>query len=1308
MTVLEAANGGQRCPKHDGALRIATLNVRSLKGKMPEVLQLADSLSVDILCLQEVRLSEDNLLAASHAAKRSGWQFFASPCAMNNAGAPTAGVAILSKWPVDKYVLPDPSCVLRAQQGRWQIMRVHRPGSRPFLCVNLYLHASDKMQARNLGKSLFEAIAVSGEDCIFIGDWNCTAEEEPVCSVLRSGCLHMADDVAGIETLAIPTHDKGRHIDFALHSIGLVPCARSQSAGIADHCAVMYDFAVAGLEPCFKVPPPKTLKAKEPVEQERWDASFPLERFDLLLAQQDVQRAWNLLSDHAESLLQPHSVGRSRTTVPGPTCVATAPTKVERLQTVLERRLRRTLRRLAELQKTDADWSLARKVLNALPYLQKHFPELTEVQNLDTNLIAVLEQCLQKEICASREARLQSWKRKMEEDESSLVRWVKGADKVSCFATDDSRVPVHPQRKAEHFANFWQKVWSPPSLAQEEAVDPFLDWIPPGGFSCSEPNFTPANLRSQVRKAVGKAHGPDGWTGDSWSLLPMGFFDALAKLWNVVMKTARLPYQWHSVRCVLIPKEVGLRPISIAALAWRTGIGVLAQQLAHWIDSWAPDELVGGLKGRSSATAHEQLHESIAWPKVFGAKIDIAKCFDHVDVKQALRVWSKLGAPHTVVAVLQSFYDKQTKTMEWLGSSTKPFGCSRGLLQGCPLSCGLLAGLMTVWYWHIKASAPQVCVSVFIDDRTLWSSDWRQLCLSLEASSRIEEALGLSLNHSKCELFCKCSSFQLVSVKRWNHESHRNWKVCRQFKLLGVHYSLSKRRRTPVEDTVTRKVSARLRRLRTATSNQRNKRKLTRSLVLSLFAHSGPWTTVSKKLLNQWRNTIEQTIIGRAVPGRSRFLLWQYLGPDLCPEFALDRRVVFHELWKVRRAVSSCCSLLDIEQVCAAMPQPSTSYRLAEVLNKWQWQHISQSRFRTPQGDLDLAFDGLPAIKEAMRHAWLAYLWRNEPRAQDDTEVCQRVLPVYQAHSAWMRQGVSDWESFCIAVGAGKDSRKLAKQHELESFNCACGREWPSRTHVTWHCPSCPGLPEASRPTRKAEERLLVPSIQLPPIPDERCSQFLRPDPNLCDLFRRTATADQVLLVASDGSSQKVQNLRRAAWSVATTDRVFAARLQGLDQNIFGAESVAVLKAFIAATHLRVDLLLVCDNLAVVRRVKQIQTTGYLPQWAPGLWKALSLVCSTHEIAWVPSHDKLLDWTPSLAGHMAETWRLLNKRADAKAQEQAARSVHELLDWKFTFDAAVAWSASALDRQRSALRFLRRLIAPSAPSCDVPSVGLSA
>ena len=51
-----------------GALKIGTLNVRALQGKMAEVMSLANDHSLDILCLQEVRLSEDNMLSAHHAA----------------------------------------------------------------------------------------------------------------------------------------------------------------------------------------------------------------------------------------------------------------------------------------------------------------------------------------------------------------------------------------------------------------------------------------------------------------------------------------------------------------------------------------------------------------------------------------------------------------------------------------------------------------------------------------------------------------------------------------------------------------------------------------------------------------------------------------------------------------------------------------------------------------------------------------------------------------------------------------------------------------------------------------------------------------------------------------------------------------------------------------------------------------------------------------------------------------------------------------------------------------------------------------
>ena len=150
------------------------------------------------------------------------------------------------------------------------------------------------------------------------------------------------------------------------------------------------------------------------------------------------------------------------------------------------------------------------------------------------------------------------------------------------------------------------------------------------------------------------------------ALAPHGFFDALAQLWNLVLRIGILPLPWAAVRCVLIPKEIGFRPISVAALAWRIGISALIQQLTGWIDLWAHPALVGGLRGRSSTSVHEELHDSLLNENhVFGAKIDVEKCFDH-----ALLVWAKLGAPPAILRVLKAFYSAQTKTMEWLGFSS--------------------------------------------------------------------------------------------------------------------------------------------------------------------------------------------------------------------------------------------------------------------------------------------------------------------------------------------------------------------------------------------------------------------------------------------------------------------------------------------------------------------------------------------------------------------------------------------------------------------------------------------------------------
>ena len=160
--------------------------------------------------------------------------------------------------------------------------------------------------------------------------------------------------------------------------------------------------------------------------------------------------------------------------------------------------------------------------------------------------------------------------------------------------------------------------------------------------------------------------------------------------------------------------------------------------------------------------------------------------------------------------------------MEWQGyTARQAISCERGLLQGCPLSCALLAGLMSVWYWHVKQTAPSIRISVYIGDSTMWAQELEPLQRSLEASSEVDEALGLTLNRAKCELFVKASRHKHAAVRKWNETSGRRWKVCKAFKLLGVHYNIGKARRTPLDTKVIEKVQARLGQLRMATQNRR-------------------------------------------------------------------------------------------------------------------------------------------------------------------------------------------------------------------------------------------------------------------------------------------------------------------------------------------------------------------------------------------------------------------------------------------------------------------------------------------------------
>ena len=200
-------------------------------------------------------------------------------------------------------------------------------------------------------------------------DWNRTPEEEPALAPLRSGQLHLADAVGGLEAQVTPTRlgQAARHIDNALHSMRIVPIARSQERGVADHTLIAYDFQVGELEPFYQVAPRRQLQVNEEVEDQTLNSAFDADLYDRLLSQDQIQEAWNMLSDCAEELLLPKP-GRKRSTIPQPVQAAQRPVQADCLQSMLERRLRRALRRVLESHKPQAPLCLSRKISRDLAY----------------------------------------------------------------------------------------------------------------------------------------------------------------------------------------------------------------------------------------------------------------------------------------------------------------------------------------------------------------------------------------------------------------------------------------------------------------------------------------------------------------------------------------------------------------------------------------------------------------------------------------------------------------------------------------------------------------------------------------------------------------------------------------------------------------------------------------------------------------------------------------------------------------------------------------------------------------------------
>ena len=104
---------------------------------------------------------------------------------------------------------------------------------------------------------------------------------------------------------------------------------------------------------------------------------------------------------------------------------------------------------------------------------------------------------------------------------------------------------------------------------------------------------------------------------------------------------------------------------------------------------------------------HIRLHAALAKAHALdsdlvGVQLDLSKCFDRILPAHAIRTWERLGCPGAITKLLRAFYEASSRHMEASRAvHHTPLYTTLSLLQGCPASRALLAGLMATWTHYV-------------------------------------------------------------------------------------------------------------------------------------------------------------------------------------------------------------------------------------------------------------------------------------------------------------------------------------------------------------------------------------------------------------------------------------------------------------------------------------------------------------------------------------------------------------------------------------------------------------------------------
>ena len=278
------------------------------------------------------------------------------------------------------------------------------------------------------------------------------------------------------------------------------------------------------------------------------------------------------------------------------------------------------------------------------------------------------------------------------------------------------------------------------------------------------PRLTGQMLADDVQRKSATAGSLDGWRWKELKVLPVSWYDELARVLAKVEDFCIWPDGLLDAYTAMISKTdgdatpLGQRPLSVLPIVYRVWASSGMSQLDGWFWFWVPDSVfsAGGGRGSveawfSSALDIEEVLSGATDTHVHLFVADVIKSFDTVDRGILDRVLSSLGLPGWFRHAYLEYHAHvrlRFKLASGLGQSWTRDG---GIPQGCPLSMMFIVALYLPWCRYLSAQVG-VQPQLYADNLKCVSGDPDLLLNAARFTTGYVRLVGQEPAPSKCVL----------------------------------------------------------------------------------------------------------------------------------------------------------------------------------------------------------------------------------------------------------------------------------------------------------------------------------------------------------------------------------------------------------------------------------------------------------------------------------------------------------------------------------------------------------------------------